>query len=344
MAGAVRGARRCSRLPPCALQLPFSTMTDEPQNGFTPGPLDEMVPGLRAPATRFAIADVHPRVVAMERDDGSHALVGATWRAPDTAQGLHGQLRPLVEAAFLAELSRPIGELRERRQDFSSLQLLSFAPFAFDAAPALRPFGLETVPARHPDFRKAAALLRREAAFVDAAGAELSTEPVAHHVAEFSGPAPEAITKATIALLKDAPDDPWGGVPGQLSHLFAHALSAEGLDGVAPTREGINTLERYLAPTAEGRIRWMGPVAFQALCDLLAVAAQGEWGMEVQWGVCDPDEETGLTPPPVIRAERPGRAGHIPLGEHVLRWCIMPRTPGEDVPALGDWAAHEFGE
>jgi hypothetical protein len=58
--------------------------------------------------------------------------------------------------------------------------------------------------------------------------------------------------------------------------------------------------------------------------------------------VCEPDPETGLSPPPVLRVQRAGDTFHVPLAEHVLRWCVMPVRPDEGVPTLGAWAEHEF--
>ncbi|HEX5659511.1 MAG TPA: hypothetical protein VFX59_20085, partial [Polyangiales bacterium] len=73
-----------------------------------------------------------------------------------------------------------------------------------------------------------------------------------------------------------------------------------------------------------------------------AVAATVTFARPVQWGVCEPDPDTQLAPPPVLLVERDGEAFHVPLGEHVLRWCVMPTVLGEEIPTLGAWAEHEF--
>jgi hypothetical protein len=109
-----------------------------------------------------------------------------------------------------------------------------------------------------------------------------------------------------------------------------------------PTRAGIECLEAIVVQTGAGVIRWIEPLIFQALCDLIAVMAASQPGLDVEWGVCDPDPESGLSPPPVLRVQRDGDAFHVPLAEHVLRWCVMPVAPGESVPTLGAWAEHEF--
>jgi hypothetical protein len=62
----------------------------------------------------------------------------------------------------------------------------------------------------------------------------------------------------------------------------------------------------------------------------------------VEWGVSEIDPDTGVAPPPLLRVHRDGDAFHVPVGEHVLRWCVMPARVGEDIPSLGAWAEHEF--
>lgn len=313
-------------------------MADTPDDGATRSPLDVLIPGLGEPEARFPLYDVHPRAVQTALPGEGHALLLCSWRCPESAADLHGALRPLIEAALLAELSRPVQEQRDDPRDVRMLQLMAFAPFAFDAGPALRPFGLAERPQRDAAYHSAAALLRAEAQRVDG---ETPEDPVALYAADLHRSTDARLLRAEAKLMTEAPGDPWGAQPGVLARAMADALSAEGIGGIEPSHAGILALEKLLVPDATGVIRWQSPLAFQALCDLLAVAAHG-WGMEVQWGVCEPDEETRLAPPPLIRAQRGSTSGHVPLGEHVLRWCIMPRQPGEDIPSLADWARHEF--
>ena len=125
---------------------------------------------------------------------------------------------------------------------------------------------------------------------------------------------------------------------------LATVLYELGFSGVEPTRAGIERLESILVQDTTDVIRWMDPSCFQALCDLIAVAAHNTWGANVEWAVCEPDADTGLAPPPLVRVykHRDRSSGHVPLGEHILRWCMMPQRAGEDIPTLGAWAEHEF--
>jgi hypothetical protein len=132
----------------------------------------------------------------------------------------------------------------------------------------------------------------------------------------------------------------FGEEPGRLARALAEALREHA--HIEPTRAGIEAVESALVQQDPFVVRFMPPLAFQGLCDLIAVAAHSTWGREVEWGVCEPDPDTGLAPPPVLRVTRDGESFHVPLGEHVLRWCVMPLSPGESVPTLGAWAEHEF--
>jgi len=302
------------------------------------GPLDELVPGLRAPDARFSLSEVHPRALELPLGAGGHALVLCVWKAPASASALHAQLRPLIEAALLAELSRPVSQLREHPQDWRALMLITFEPFAFDPMPALAPFALSQASLASPDARAAAALWRREGQRVDG---EVGDEPVALYSAALAQSKDARVQSAIAHTLAAAPEDAWGSHPGRLARGLADALSTQGLAGVEPTHAGLARLEQLLVPDVSDAVRWLPPIAFQALCDLLAIAAHS-WGMQVRWGVCEPDEDTGLAPPPVIHVQRGSTSGHVPLGEHVLRWCIMPRRADETIPPLADWAQHEF--
>ena len=68
-----------------------------------------------------------------------------------------------------------------------------------------------------------------------------------------------------------------------------------------------------------------------------------EFNRRVEWAPSEPDE-LGLTPPPLVRAYLDDAWVHIPLGLHLLRWCIMPLQPGEVVPPLSDWVLDQFGQ
>lgn len=313
-------------------------MSDDPDS-YAKGPLDDLIPGLRRKTERFAALPVHPRVVFAGSPGAERAIVLASFAPAVSARAFHAALKPLIEATLLSELSRAASELGEDDERLAALELYAFTATPFDARPALSPFGL--VPATLDDgsAHRALALLRHEVRLVDGAVPE---EACARYRAPFARSQHPLAEPLAHMMLELAPKSPWGSQPGALARICADQLATLGYPGVEPTRVGIEKLEQVVVASAAGALRWMAPLLFQALCDLVAVAATVTYGREVQWGVCEPDEESGLAPPPVLRVERDGDSFHVPLGEHVLRWCVMPTARGEEVPTLGAWTEHEF--
>ncbi len=313
---------------------------DEENQGFMPGPLDELVPGLRRKGERWEALPVHPRILEARRDDKSHALVMASFAPAANIKTFHAALKPLVEAALLSELSRPPEELRARSSQLRHLELYAFATQPFDPTPALATFALSAAPLEGPEARQTLALLRRECQLVDGLAGD---EPSARFAATLSPAEPPLRSALADALLERA-TGAFGVAPGALARELCGWLESNGYPGVAPTRAGIERLEALVTHTRPFVIRWIEPVIFQALCDLVAVAALTTWNQGVEWGVCETDPDTLVTPPPVIKINKERESFHVPLGEHVLRWCIMPTRVGEDVPSLGAWAEHEFSD
>jgi hypothetical protein len=313
-------------------------MADD-SDSYLPGPLDDLVPGLRQKTERLPALPVHPRVVHARAQGGDRTIVLASFAAPASLRAFHAGLKPLIEAALLAELSRPASELVEDDSRLSGLELYTFTGASFALLPALTPFALEPASLDHPNAHLALALLRHEARRVDPAPPD---EASARYVAPLARSAHPLAAPLARKLRDAAPKEAWGVSPGVLARMCADQLAALGYAGVEPTRAGIERLEAVIVPAAHGTLRWVEPLLFQALCDLVAVAATVTFGRPVQWGVCEPDPDSQLSPPPVLLVERDGESFHVPLGEHVLRWCVMPSALGEQIPTLGAWAEHEF--
>jgi hypothetical protein len=308
-------------------------------HAFTPGPLDELVPGLRQKGERWPALPVHPRILEARREDDSHTLVMASFSAAAHARAFHAALKPLAEAALLSELSRPVEELRERSSPLRGLELYAFVDQPFDLASLVALFGLSRAPLDDAQARRTLTLLRRECQLVDGLKAD---EPTARFFALASSK--EHTLRAGLAkVLLERAQGPFGAEPGGLAQLSCAWLAENGYPGVEPTRRGIERFEALVVNEAPFVIRWIDPIVFQALCDLIALAALTTWGREVEWGVSETDPDTRVAPPPLLRVQRDGDTFHVPLGEHILRWCVMPSRPGEEIPSLGAWAEHEFG-
>jgi hypothetical protein len=316
-------------------------MADD-SDSYVPGPLDQFVPGLRKKAERFAALPVHPRVVHARAPSGDRTIVLASFAPPVSVRALAAALKPVVEAALLAELSRPASELAADDSQLTALDLYAFCETPLDCGPAFALYGMKPAQLDEPGAQPALALLRREAQLVERDGADSTDEARQRYRAQLVRSPHPLAARLARSLRESAPKDPWGSKPGELARQCADQLTALGHPGVEPTRAGIERLEAVVVHRTEGALRWIEPILFQALCDLIAVAATVTFERPVQWGVCEPDEETKLAPPPVLLAERDGESFHVPLGEHVLRWCVMPSAPGENIPTLGAWAEHEF--
>src|SRR5690606_8327406 len=111
---------------------------------------------------------------------------------------------------------------------------------------------------------------------------------------------------------------------------------SRGLPPFAPTFEALDRLEDALFPEAYGELRLLPQATFQAFCDAVAVVACEGAGQTVEWAESRPEED-GLAPPPLIRVQRADAWVHLPLGLHLLRWCVMPRRRDEDVPRVSAW-------
>jgi len=312
---------------------------DDGEAAYLPGPLDELVPGLRRKADKLPPLPVHPRVVRPRRPDGSSSIVMLSFRAAHNVRTLHAALKPMVEAAVLSELCTPVSELAELYAPIGELTLLMFEDQGFDPSHAVSPFGFRRITPGAADLAQILALARREAQTLSE---PVPDEPVAVYRARVARSPHPLAAPLHAALIEHAPKGAWGREPGLLARTVADWLAAQGVDDVRPTRAGIERLESIVTHQEPGVIRFIEPLVFQGLCDLIAVLGASRPGLGVEWGVCEADPDTKLVPPPVLRVTRDEETFHVPLGEHVLRWCVMPTSPSEPVPTLGAWAEHEF--
>ena len=312
---------------------------DHSDAAYLPGPLDELVPGLRRKADKLPPLPVHPRVVRPRSPDGSSSIVMLSFAAAHNVRTLHAALRPMVEAAMLSELCAPAADLAELYSPISELTLLMFEQQGFDPTHALSPFGFQRSEPNAADLAQILALARREAHTLSE---PMRDEPVAVYRARVVRSPNPLAARLHEALIEHAPKGPWGREPGLLARTVADWLATQGVDDVRPTRAGVERLESIVVHHERGVVRFIEPLVFQGLCDLIAVLGAARPGLGVEWGVCDLDPDTKLAPPPVLRVTRDEETFHVPLGEHVLRWCVMPIGPSESVPTLGAWAEHEF--
>jgi len=293
------------------------------------GPLDALMKGMRAPAPHLPDVPVHPRVLTLPGPEGA-SLLFVLWRDPGGAQALHESLRPMIEAALLSELSRPPEGAME--VPLAALRLLSFGHVE-GAEAAVAAFGMRSVPL-DASWRDVVAKARGEASVV---GREVPDEPTAG----FVGPAEMTPTASRLeaALRERCGDEVWGARPGA---FFARAVELlERTGDWGPNLDAVDAFAANVVPTSTGCIRWIPPMCFQALCDAVALAAAEDLGVKIAWAEGTPDDD-GLAPPPLVAMETAGDPRYLPVGEELLRWCVMPLREGETVPPLSAWVRDRF--
>ncbi len=306
-------------------------------------PLDSLLAGLKQKPV-MPLTPFHQRVLQVETDEGVEWVL-ACWQDPGSARNFHKQLLALYEAAILLELStapRRIAD-RERPRPISGARLMVFAELPYAVEPCVEAFAFAKQPFLADEMTLRMQVLRDEASSV---GIDLPAAPVWMGFARTRMPQGATGEKlmlmernAAIANKKIV----WGEHPGMMSRTWAElARESFGAD-VRPSTEGLNEIDLLLRSNEHGVLRWVPPMAFQALCDLIGIAAQVEHDAKVAWAVCAEDE-SGLAPPPLFKVtEENGRSYHIPIAHHVMRWLMMPTRPGEDIPLLSEWMHHQFG-
>lgn len=292
-------------------------------------PLDELFPALRQPAEEIPDRPVHPRVLVRPRDEGVELMV-LVWRDPGGVGELHAALMEIVEATLLSELSRPPTHTLE-------VHPATFRLLVFDAIDeverGVEAFGFRPEPCP-PD---AMAFARGEAQRM---GRELEEAPQASFVAHFVST--KLANACEARLVQALESDVFGRRPGAFFAALNIALEIEGAPPLTPRASSLDALESCLVPTRADVLRWIPSLTFQALCDAIAVVAAAELGRDVQWGESVPDEH-GVASPPMIRVASEEGWIHVDVGLEVMRWCVMPRRDGEDIPSLSEWLSDRIG-
>ncbi len=301
-------------------------------------PLDALLPQLKE--SHIPFAPIHPRLLEMADDANAAQWVMLWWGDLASEQLLFKQLAKLVEATLLAELSRTPAQRRERNPRYTGLHLLQLVESRLDTSRPLRPFGLtrniDTAPGRGwmP-------LVEREA---KRTGVALPAEPFAHFAVTIRHPDGElgAKLEQVEAMLRDRlADEIWGNTPGVPSRLAATFIEEVFHTKIPPTLDGLRTLEMLLVSQQAGAIRWIPPMLFQALCDFIGVLGQTLFDRDIAWALCEPDGDF-CTPPLLRLALASGKHIHIPIGLHLVQWCLLPLQPGEQPASLADWVADQF--
>jgi hypothetical protein len=309
-------------------------------------PLDALLPELREAFEPLPRVPVHQRVLEVDTGDDGHEWVFTCWEDPGGARALHAQLQPLVEATLLSHLSQPASvDEAKLTPDLRRLRLYCFSPIDGPLTQAVQPFGF--APSRYQPEQHVA----RMAALAEEAkrmGQRMPMSPHSVWVADVNPPGARLLDLQR-GLRASLSADTWGQHPGKPSHALAQEVArvfGDTTRPITPNLRGLHTLEGLLVSKTPGRVRWLPPLVFQALCDFIGVVMVSEWGYDLQWAVCEQDA-IGLYPPPhfrIIPSDPDVQPEHFLVGQQVLQWCMMPILVGEQIPPLSEWLAHTFGQ
>lgn len=285
-------------------------------------PLDSLIPKL-GQVRDMPLTAVHQRV--LEAGEGpERRWILTCWTDPGDDRALHNSVKRVLEAALLAEQSRPpaAGE----SPTFSRVDLMVFCDLSGDPSAAFKPFGLAPTAVDKLRDGEPAAILQEEA---EALGLEIPGLPLTMWSVDVVQPSIE-MQQLGRRLASQIGDELWGSRPGagarQLGEILRLPIDAEGL----------RQAESRLVSGQTDVIRWLPPSISQGLADWCGVVLTREWGHEVQWAYCEPDE-AGFHPPPLLRVAAPNGAIHLPIGLEIMRWWVMPLQKGEAPPAFIDW-------
>ena len=238
----------------------------------------------------------------------------------DDLRKVHAGLRTRIERALLLELSRSPEE-RAHASSLESVRLIAYDNIdnlnAAFVAFALKPAKLEKSVRQW--------LVKRLRAIIPMLDEDkLHARQV---MAQPTSAAHDCEKRIADRLKAHAPA--WGSTPG----IYAQALGL-GLDFCA-----LDAFEAHHVSKETGVLRWIPPLCFQALCDLVGVLAVKEFGVKLSWSVAADETPELAHPPPHFRLAD-GR--FFPVAEVLMRWCIMPLQVGEHVPSLREWIIDAF--
>ncbi len=123
-------------------------------------------------------------------------------------------------------------------------------------------------------------------------------------------------------------EEVWGENPGWFSRAYCQEIDRRWGVKIWPDKTGLRQLTNPLlmgSERGEEGLWWVDPMSFQALCDFLGVVLQSETQLEVQWGMCPVDEQTGLAPAPLLRARAPKKRWRsLTVAQDVMRRVATP--------------------
>lgn len=289
-------------------------------------PLDSLLPEMNSASGGVVHDDapsevgaLHPRVLEVGLEEGREWTM-AIWEASDSER-LVDELQQLTRATLLRRLSRPFDDPGERRRDFLGVRLFSFDSLRRTTREQLERRGFSEVAYEPDEFTERMKAWRGEAR---SSGLDAPARPISIWllpVEHYSDERRDDLEAIEAFMAEKIGEERWGQTPGGISKLFARRIEDHYGVEVGLGRSGLEVMEEFAFPEAEGAVRWSYPLFFQAVCDYIGVVLHASYGIQVQWGICEPGPR-GETPPPIFRHPASGRT--IPVGRALLDWCVLP--------------------
>ncbi len=269
---------------------------------------------------------VHPAILQVTGDE-TRRWCAAVWSVGPGEQQLVGRIRGLVESTLAAHWMQPPVQYEPGTDFVNSFDLVVYESTVDGLDARLRADGWDQVDTsrmiaeEYEQFDVLADEARKQGLSVATSPEELWRIPVA--------PRAEAVDIDHIEfgerIAEMMGDQVWGETPGWFSRAYCEELGERIGVEFTPDEDGLRRLDEALFGFSSDGIHWLEPPSFQAACDFLGVVVDAETDLDVQWGTCPVDEETGLAPLPLFRMRVRGRDWEtIPVGRDVLQGGCVP--------------------
>lgn len=265
--------------------------------------------------------------------DGHRRWAAAVWAWPAEIEVFFGELQALLKGTLVLEWIQPSRGGDSVPPGFQSFDLIAYQSLGTESliARELERRGFERV----MTYGVSPEMLERLTVFQNEArrhGIEQVEDPKVLYrlqVHRASGELAARVGRACRRTERTLRGEVWGEKPGLFSKAFCDALRQEVQVEIPPNESGLATFSDLVVEESEG-ITWVEPMVFQALADFLGVVLQHRADVEVQWSLCEVDEQTGLAPPPLFRVRRRQRRWQVvPIGLKLVDQISLPRGEQE---------------
>ena len=267
---------------------------------------------------------LHPALLTVSWPDGKR-WTAALWQSQGRAT--MRALRGLLQARYLAHLSMPPSAYLEQVEeaDILSFDVACYSELSESDEAGLRALGFAMIPeALDAEQLERLSVFRNEAR---RSGGGAVSDPSSLWRLGFSRPGgmlEGMVKRACVASARRHGEQVFGDRPGWPSKWLVEELGRVMQLELGPNVEGLERLCALLIDASPGELGWVEPVAFQAICDLLAVVLQASGRGQVEWASSPMDSLSGLAPPPMARIRRGGSWRALELGRDVASRLLLP--------------------